>query len=400
MAETLAIPWVIELHNQLMPETLKVQVESQLVIGRYDKASQVQPDIDLGVYGAEEKGVSRRHLAIRADEDQLVVVDLNSGNGTLLNGNRLEPNIPHPVKNEDKLQLGLMQLDLRVIISPRGSGFQMQGKKGITPRPPSEVSQPILIVEDDPEVAKVLALVLERNGYGTATCREVVSAIRLFNQKHPSAVILDLMLPDMPGMEFCRYVRRDVQRNTTPVIVISAAKTPANVTQALDAGADIFLGKPVSAQELNHVVDSLIGQNESGERALLTKQLVGTAPLKSVPPESRRDSLVIFVAGHEQPLTLTLHQPISFGRSTPQPPKTHIDLSRFNAVEHGVSRVHMTMHNKEGKFFVEDMDSVNGTYINGDPLKPRELVPLKNADEVRLGRLRLYVYFLEDEKSQ
>src|SRR5690606_26059538 len=284
------------------------------------------------------------HLAIRADEDQLVVVDLNSGNGTLLNGNRLEPNVPHPVKNDDKLQLGLMQLDLRVIISPKGSGFQMQGKKGITPRPPSEVSQPILIVEDDPEVAKVLALVLERNGYSTVTCREVVSAIRLFNQKHPSAVILDLMLPDMPGMELCRYVRRDVQRNTTPVIVISAAKTPANVTQALDAGADIFLGKPVSAQELNHVVDSLIGQNESGERALLTKQLVGTAPLKSVPPESRRDSLVIFVAGHEQPLTLTVQQPISFGRSTPQPPKTHIDLSRFNAVEHGVSRVHMTLH--------------------------------------------------------
>src|SRR5690606_32648777 len=127
MAETLAIPWVIELHNQQMPETLKVQVESQVIIGRYDKASQVQPDIDLGVYGAEEKGVSRRHLAIRADEDQLVVVDLNSGNGTLLNGNRLEPNVPHPVKNDDKLQLGLMQLDLRVIISPKGSGFQMQG---------------------------------------------------------------------------------------------------------------------------------------------------------------------------------------------------------------------------------------------------------------------------------
>jgi DNA-binding response OmpR family regulator len=399
MADTLAIPWVIELHNQQMPETLKVQVENQLIIGRYDKASQVQPDIDLGVYGAEEKGVSRRHLAIRGDEDQLVVIDLSSGNGTLLNGNRLEPNMPHPVKNEDKLQLGLMQLDLRVIISPKGSGFQMQGKKGITPRPPSEVSLPILIVEDDPEVAKVLALVLERNGYSTVSCREVVSAIRMFNQKHPCAVILDLMLPDMPGMEFCRYVRRDVQRNATPVIVISAAKTPANVTQALDAGADIFLGKPVSAQELNHVVDSLIGQNESGERALLTKQLVGTAPLKAVPPESRRDSLVMFVAGHEQPLTLTIHQPVTFGRTTTLSPKLHVDLSRFNAVEHGVSRVHMTLHNKDGKFYVEDMDSVNGTYINGDPVKPRELIALKNADEVRLGRLRLYLYFLEDEKN-
>jgi pSer/pThr/pTyr-binding forkhead associated (FHA) protein len=46
------------------------------------------------------------------------------------------------------------------------------------------------------------------------------------------------------------------------------------------------------------------------------------------------------------------------------------------------------------------MDSVNGTYINGDPVKPHEQVALKNADEVRLGRLRLYVYFLEDEKNQ
>jgi DNA-binding response OmpR family regulator/pSer/pThr/pTyr-binding forkhead associated (FHA) protein len=399
MAETLAIPWVIELHNQQMPETLKVQIENQLTIGRYDKASQAQPDIDLGGYGAEEKGVSRRHLTIRAEEDQLVVIDLNSGNGTFLNGNKLEPNAPHPVKNEDKLQLGLMQLELRVIISPKGSGFQMPGKQGITPRAPAEGTQPILIVEDEPEVAKVLALVLERNGYGTVTCREVVSAIRLFNQKQPSAVILDLMLPDMPGLEFCRYVRRDVQRNTTPVIVISAAKTPANVTQALDAGADIFLGKPVSAQELNHVVDSLIGQNETGDRALHTKQLVGTAPLKSVPPESRRDSIVMFVAGHEQPLTLTLHQPVTFGRTTNMPPKLHVDLSRFNAVEHGVSRVHMTLHSKDGKFFVEDMDSVNGTYINGDPLKPRELTALKNADEVRLGRLRLYTYFLEDGKN-
>lgn len=399
MADHLAIPWVIELHNQQMPETLKVQVENQIIIGRYDKSSQTQPDIDLGSYGAEEKGVSRRHVVIRADEEHLVVIDLNSGNGTFLNGNKLEPNTPYPVKNEDKIQLGLMQLDLRVIISPRGSGFQMPGKQGISARPVTDGGQPILIVEDDPEVAKVLALVLERNGYATVTCREVVSAIRLFNQKRPTAVILDLMLPDMPGLEFCRYVRRDVQRNSTPVIIISAAKTPANVNQALDAGADIFLGKPVSAQELNHVVDSLVGQNETGERSLHTKQLVGTAPLKGVSPESRRDSIVLFIAGHEQPLTLTLYQPITFGRSTNLPTKSHVDLSRYNAVEHGVSRLHMTLHNRDGRFYVEDMDSVNGTYVNGDPIKPHELVPLKNSDEVRLGRLRLYAYFLEDSKN-
>lgn len=147
------------------------------------------------------------------------------------------------------------------------------------------------------------------------------------------------------------------------------------------------------------MVDSLIGQNQTGERALHTKQLVGTAPLRGVAPESRQDSIVLFIAGHEQPLTLTLNQPITFGRSASLPPKSHIDLSRYNAVEHGVSRIHMTLRNKDGKFFIEDMDSINGTYINGEPLKPRDPIQLKNSDEVRLGRLRLYAYFLEDGKN-
>ncbi|MFQ3566496.1 MAG: FHA domain-containing protein [Aggregatilineales bacterium] len=396
MADLTAIPWVIELQTHNTLDTLKLQVEGQIVIGRSDQHSSVRPDVDLAVYGAEEAGVSRRHALIRAEPERLTIVDLESGNGTLVNGIRLQPNVPQILKNEDRIQLGLLQLDLKVIISPTGTGFQQPSIDTLKHFAPVSTNNPVLIVEDDPEVAKVFSLLLQRSGYQTVICREVVSAIRMFNQKQPAAVLLDLMLPDMPGLEFCRYVRRDVERNTTPVIVVSAAKTPANVAQTLDAGADIFLGKPVSAQELSHVVSSLIAQHERGGSALQTKQLVGTAPLTAVPAESRRDALVIFVAGHEAPLTLTISHPLTFGRASNQNVKTHIDLSRYNAVEYGVSRIHMTLHNRDGRFYVEDMDSVNGTFINGEPLKPHEQVPLKNADELRLGRLRMYVYFLED----
>lgn len=396
MSDTLAVPWVIEFRLPHSAESIKVQLENQLILGRRDDQSSTQPDIDLGAYGAEDKGVSRRHAAIVVEDNQMMVMDLNSGNGTFLNDVKLEPNVRHPLRNDDHLKLGLMQIDVNVIISPIYDTGLFSAKQSVVAPVPQGKGQTILIVEDDNEVAKVLSLVLERAGYTTLVCREVVSAIRLFNQKQPSAVILDLMLPDMPGMEFCRYVRRDVQRNSTPVIILSAAKTPANVALALEAGANIFLGKPVSAQELRHVVTSLVGQHEKGVASLHTRQLVGTAPLQKVPAEARHDAVVLFVAGHnDSPITLTIQNAVTFGRSTNAQARTHIDLTRFDAMEYGVSRVHMTLHNKDGKFYAEDLDSVNGTYVNGDPLTPHQLVELHNADEVRLGRLRIYIYFLE-----
>src|SRR5690606_36447877 len=101
--------------------------------------------------------------------------------------------------------------------------------------------------------------------------------MRFYNQKHPSAVLLDVMLPDINGLEFCRYVRRSGENNRVPVIVVCPVRTADKVTQAIEAGADIFLGKPVSARELRHFVSSMITQHESGVMMLKTKHLAGTA---------------------------------------------------------------------------------------------------------------------------
>jgi hypothetical protein len=125
---------------------------------------------------------------------------------------------------------------------------------------------------------------------------------------------------------------------------------------------------------------------------------VGTAPLQAVAPDSRTNSAVLFVAGFsEMPLTVILKNPVSFGREADLPERSYVDLSRFNAMDLGVSRVHMKLHHQEGVFFVEDLDSVNGTYLNGDPIRPHERVRLDNADEIRLGQLRMYIYFLTDK---
>lgn len=388
-------PWVIEfISGQL---TQQIRLTDPVIVGRADSNGEYKPDVDLQPYGGEEKGVSRRHLKISLSDNQLQVTDLQSNNGTSLNGERLDPDKAYTLKHEDKLVLGRMKAEIRVIISPaetaapKSNGHQPDGD-----------GQPLLIVEDEDEVANILSLIMSRSGYEPHISHDVIGAIRIFNQKRPVAVILDLMLPDMNGLEFCRYVRRDVERNQTPVIIVSAVKTEQNIAQALDAGADVFLGKPISAAELQQAVKQVIEKRPErrGETPQMTQHLPGTAPLQAIAPESRRHAVVFFIAGHsDTPLTLTVKDSLSFGRSSPaKSGREHIDLSRYGAVDHGVSRVHAVLHRRDGTFYIEDNDSVNGTYLNGYPIDPKKQTPVNNADEIRLGQLRMYIYFLTDKE--
>jgi DNA-binding response OmpR family regulator len=399
MNEMTIAPWVVELQAEGMSESLKLLVDEPLLIGRADVHGEFAPDVDLGPYGAEERGVSRRHVVLHADHNALFVTDLNSHNGTQLNGKRLESDKPYVLHYDDVLHLGHMPLTVRVVVSPnQGSISQAQADVRVDIEQYEGQGESLLIVEDDTAVANVLSLILKRSGYTPIITHDVIGAIRAFNQKRPSAVILDLMLPDMNGLEFCRYVRRDVERNNVPVIVVSAVKSKDHVARALDAGADIFLGKPVSAQELQQVVGSMIRQRQGGANTMATRHLPGTAPLNAIAPESRRDAVVFFVAGHSDvPITLTVKDTVSFGRNTTSVGRAHIDLSRYNAIDNGVSRIHAYLHRQQGKFYIEDADSVNGTFINGNPLQPGTRTSVNNADEVRLGQLRMYIYFLTDK---
>ncbi len=393
-------PWVIEIFVPRMNAPIKVKIDEQIILGRSVVGSPDQPDIDLGPYGGEEYGVSRQHVSIFPQGDQLFVVDLESQNGSKIDGERLPPHTPSPLHHGVKLDLGRMPLKVNMVVSPtRGSQIYKQPTLKLEDKPPIKgKGEQILIVEDDPEVAKVLALVMEKNGYVARTAHEVLSAIRAFNQKRPQAILLDLMLPDMNGLEFCRYVRRDVVKNTIPVVVVSADKNELHAAEAMQAGADFFLTKPVSALELQQVVSMLITQHEKGVTTVQTKQLIGTAPLQAIAPESRNNSCVIYIAGHsDAPITLNVNNTVSFGRThSTGSLKTHIDLTRFDAINMGVSRVHMYLHWKDEHFYVEDLGSTNGTFRNGFPLEPNDPTQITNADEIRLGQLRMYIYFLDN----
>lgn len=392
------LPWVVELKASPMPQPIRAQFEKKLVIGRYDRATNVKPDVDLTPYNAEQHGISRQHAALVAKSTQLMVVDLNSGNGTFLNGTRLPPHQETPLRGEDHLLLGTLEMEVKVLLAPSYAvGFYKDSSMQLNSTAVAQGNgQVILLVQNDEGVAKVLTAAMEKTGFKPIVARSVVTAIRLFNQRRPSAVVMDWALPDMPGAELCRYVRRDANFGSTPLIVIAKQKSTPIVKDALDSGADVVLAEPLSIKELQHIVTRLVGQPAQGTPAFDTRHLVGTAPLQAIQPQTRRNSLVVFISGSKEPLVLTLSQPLTFGRSVSQSFQSHVDLTKHNAVDNGVSRLHARLHFENGIFFVEDLNSVNGTFVNGDPLKPGVKTPLKNADELRLGRLRMYTYFLDD----
>jgi pSer/pThr/pTyr-binding forkhead associated (FHA) protein len=82
------------------------------IIGRSDNKSSYTPDIDLTAYNALQKGLSRRHAALVRYKGMVHVLDLSSVNGTFLNGQRLSPETPYPIRTGDKLRLGNFNIQL------------------------------------------------------------------------------------------------------------------------------------------------------------------------------------------------------------------------------------------------------------------------------------------------
>jgi CheY-like chemotaxis protein len=390
--------WVVQFRGSHFPKPLTFRVDDRVSIGRNvaGEASRVQ--IDLAPYDAEQLGVSRQHVQLVAEADRLMLIDQGSGNGSVLNNNRLKAGEGYRLSHGDVLLLGRMRVEVAILLTPdSGSTMQKQPSLQLHDQVKPGRGQLILIVQQQAELSEALAQLMQATGYQTKLVHEVVGAIRTFNQRRPSAVIIDRSLPDMSGLEFCRYVRRDMTQNTMPVIITGESGPENNVSaEAMQAGADVFLNKPISARELRHVVASLIQQHEAGNVGMYTKHLAGTAPLTSLPAESRKNAAVLFVAGYpDAPISLVVNQPVSFGRAPSTGSlKTHVDLNRYDAANTGVSRLHMFVHFKQGRFFVEDADSINGTFLNGESLKARVLSEVHNGDEIRLGQLRMYIYFI------
>lgn len=111
----------------------------------------------------------------------------------------------------------------------------------------------ILLVEDDPEIARVVRDMLGREGYETTWATTGLEGLADFKRQHYDLVLVDLMLPEMDGFTLCKNIRWN---SDVPLIIISARKTDEDKVEGLDIGADDYISKPFSLVELKARVAS------------------------------------------------------------------------------------------------------------------------------------------------
>jgi DNA-binding response OmpR family regulator len=130
------------------------------------------------------------------------------------------------------------------------------------------MSRPILIVEDDPDLAEGLRYNLEREQMQTRVALDGEQALlaALDPKSPPALIILDLMLPNMSGLELCRRLRREPATRRTPIIILTARTSEADVAAGLDLGADDYIKKPFSVRELLARVRALLRRADAGVR--------------------------------------------------------------------------------------------------------------------------------------
>lgn len=105
----------------------------------------------------------------------------------------------------------------------------------------------VLLVEDEPDLADPLAYLLKREGYEVEIAEDGPAALTAYRDRGADIILLDLMLPDMPGTEVARQIRLGAQ---TPIIMVTAKDSEVDIVVGLELGADDYVTKPYSAREL------------------------------------------------------------------------------------------------------------------------------------------------------
>jgi two-component system phosphate regulon response regulator PhoB len=112
------------------------------------------------------------------------------------------------------------------------------------------MAREVLVVEDEPDIRRLVVLHLEREGFRCRTATTGSDALREVKAAAPDLVVLDLMLPEVDGLEVCRRLRRDASTAAIPIIMLTAKSDEVDRVVGLEIGADDYVGKPFSPKEL------------------------------------------------------------------------------------------------------------------------------------------------------
>jgi two-component system phosphate regulon response regulator PhoB len=153
----------------------------------------------------------------------------------------------------------------------------------------------VLVVEDEKDLADLVQFNLQKAGYETLSARSGDEALALSRTRTPDLVLLDLMLPGIPGTEVCRQLKTSPRTRNVPVIMVTARSEEVDRVVGFELGADDFVTKPFSMRELVLRVRAVLRRGENGEADVLQARV---GPIRIDPAAHRA-----FVGETEMQLT-------------------------------------------------------------------------------------------------
>jgi len=131
----------------------------------------------------------------------------------------------------------------------------------------------ILIIDDEPDNFDVIDNLLTNEGYELGYVSNVKQTLKLLETSQPDVILLDVMMPEINGIEFCRLFKAHPQWSHIPVIMVTALSGKEDLSQCLEAGADDFISKPVDGTELRARVRSMLRIKQQYDRIQTLMQL-------------------------------------------------------------------------------------------------------------------------------
>ena len=120
--------------------------------------------------------------------------------------------------------------------------------------------QTVMIIEDEEDAAELFAEMMRVSGYRIDNTSKSAPAIGLMIAERPDVILLDIMMPEISGLDILRQMRTDPTLANIPVIVITAKGMPADIKNGMEAGASSYLTKPVGFLDLKDAVERALGK--------------------------------------------------------------------------------------------------------------------------------------------
>lgn len=164
----------------------------------------------------------------------------------------------------------------------------------------------ILAIDDEPDALGSIKRVLEDADHTVITAQHGRDALSLLRDEHPDLIVLDVIMPEMGGIELCKRIRANPFYSRIPILFLTAKSRPADIAEGLDAGGDDYVTKPFQIIELPARIRALLRRGTGGSLEYDSEK-ISLGPIKVY-----RDEFVVYINDKKYELTVIEHRLIYY----------------------------------------------------------------------------------------